>query len=63
MEIVNLPAHFDGKHILPNEPFELEPSAKLAASGIQVDEENEEELTHFPWPILIRTDITATEPT
>lgn len=46
MEIVNLPAHFDGKHILLNEPFELEPSAKLAASVILVDDENEDELTH-----------------
>ncbi|MGD9630428.1 MAG: hypothetical protein AB7V18_14400 [Pyrinomonadaceae bacterium] len=63
MGIVNLPADCDGKHILLNVPHELEPNAKLAARAIQVDEENGDELTHFPWPILIRTDITATEPT
>lgn len=46
MGIVNLPAHFDGKHNLLNEPFQLEPNAKLAASVILVDDENEDELTH-----------------
>jgi ribonuclease PH len=47
MEIVNLPAHFDGKHILLDEPYELERNAKLVVSVIQMDDENEDELTHF----------------
>lgn len=47
MEIVNLPAHFDGKHILLNEPYELEPNAKLVVSVIELDDESENELTHF----------------
>ncbi len=47
MEIVNLPARFDGKHILLNEPYELEPNAKLVVSVIQMDDETEDELTHF----------------
>lgn len=47
MEIVNLPAHFDGKHILLNEPYELEPNAKLVVSVIEMDDESENELTHF----------------
>ena len=34
MEFVNLPAHFDGKLILLNEPYELEPNAKLVVSVI-----------------------------
>jgi len=29
MENVSLRAHFDGKHILLDEPFELEPNAQL----------------------------------
>lgn len=44
MEIVNLPAHFDGKHILLNEPYELEPNAKLVVSVIQMDDDSEDEL-------------------
>ncbi len=47
MEVVNLPAHFDGKHILLNEPYELEPNAKLVVSVIQMDVENDDEVTHF----------------
>lgn len=47
MEIVNLPAHFDGKQILLDEPYELEPNTKLVVSVIQVDDENEDDLTRL----------------
>jgi hypothetical protein len=61
MEIVNLPAHFDGKHILLNEPYELEPNAKLVVSVIQLDDENEDELTNFSLANLERA-YSADEP-
>jgi hypothetical protein len=47
MEIVNLPAHFDGKHILLNESYELEPNAKLVVSVIKADDESDDEITRF----------------
>ncbi|MBK9155159.1 MAG: hypothetical protein IPM25_13230 [Chloracidobacterium sp.] len=47
MEIVNLAAHFDGKHILLNEPYDLEPNAKLIVSVIQMDDDSEDESAGF----------------
>ncbi len=33
METVTLRAHFEGKHILLDEPFELEPNTELIVTG------------------------------
>ncbi|MBK9216587.1 MAG: hypothetical protein IPM59_13520 [Chloracidobacterium sp.] len=35
MEVVNLKAHFDGEHIVLNEPYELEPDTELVVSVVQ----------------------------
>jgi len=37
MEVVNLKAHFDGEHIVLNEPYELEPDAELVVSVVRSD--------------------------
>lgn len=47
MEVVNLPAHFDGKQIRLDEPYELEPNAKLVVSVLRSDNEEEDGLTQF----------------
>ena len=44
METVTLRAHFDGKHILLDEPFELEPNTELIVTVVPrgSDEERED---------------------
>ena len=37
-----IPAHFDGKHILLDEPVELEPNTKLLVTVLPKDIEREE---------------------
>ncbi len=42
MSQVSIPAHFDGKHILLDEPVELEPDAKLIVTVLsRLDGEHE----------------------
>ncbi len=43
MQIVNLQAHFDGKQILLDEPYELEPNTKLVVSVIQMPDTERED--------------------
>ena len=45
MEIVTLQAHFDGKRILLDEPYELAPNTKLIVSVIQMQDEEREDST------------------
>ncbi len=47
MQIVTLQAHFDGKQILLDEPYELAPNTKLVISVIQMQNEEREDGTHF----------------
>ena len=47
MEIVTLQAHFDGKQILLDEPYELAPNTKLIVSVIQMQDEEREDSTRF----------------
>lgn len=47
MEIVTLQAHFDGKQILLDEPYELKPNTKLVVSVIQVADEERTDWTRF----------------
>jgi hypothetical protein len=47
MQIVTLQAHFDGKQILLDEPYELAPNTKLVISVIQLDDEERKEWTRF----------------
>ena len=47
MEIVTLQAHFDGKQILLDEPYELAPNTKLVVSVIQMQDEEREDSTRF----------------
>ena len=35
MSNVSIPAHFDGEHILLDEPFELEPNTKLIVTVLE----------------------------
>jgi hypothetical protein len=43
MATVNLRAHFDGKQILLDEPFQLQPNARLMVTVLHnVDEEHED---------------------
>ena len=42
MEIVTLQGHFDGKQILLDEPYALEPDTKLLISVIQMDADDED---------------------
>jgi hypothetical protein len=37
MEVISLKAHFDGEHIVLNEPYELEPNAELVVSLVRSD--------------------------
>ena len=43
MQIVNLQAHFDGRQILLDEPYELEPNTKLVVSVIDMKNEERED--------------------
>jgi len=47
MQIVNLQAHFDGRQILLDEPYELEPNTKLVVSVIDMKDEEREDWTRF----------------
>jgi hypothetical protein len=47
MQIVTLQAHFDGKQILLDEPYELKPNTKLIVSVIQMQDEERADWTHF----------------
>ncbi len=47
MEIVTLQAHFDGRQILLDEPYEMTPNTKLVVSVIRVSDEEREDLTLF----------------
>lgn len=47
MEIVTLQAHFDGRQILLDEPYEMTPNTKLVVSVIRVPDEEREDLTRF----------------
>ena len=47
METVNLRAHFDGKQILLDEPYELTPNTKLVVSVIQMQSEEREDWTRL----------------
>ncbi len=47
MEIVTLQAHFDGKQILLDEPYELKPNTKLVVSVIQMADEERTDWTRF----------------
>ena len=47
MQIVTLRAHFDGKQILLDEPYELAPNTKLVVSVIQMQDERREDGVRF----------------
>jgi hypothetical protein len=47
MQIVTLQAHFDGKQILLDEPYELAPNTKLVVSVIEMRNEEREDWTRF----------------
>ena len=49
MQIITLQAHFDGKQILLDEPYELAPNTKLVVSVIQTQNEGREDWTRFLW--------------
>lgn len=46
-EIVSLPAHFDGKQILLDEPYTLTPNTKLIVSVIQTVNDEREDWMRF----------------
>jgi len=43
MQIVTLQAHFDGRQILLDEPYELEPNTKLVVSVIEMQNDERED--------------------
>lgn len=43
MKSITLPAHFDGEQIQLDEPFALEPEARLLVTVLPSEEEGEEE--------------------
>ena len=47
MEIVTLQAHFDGRQILLDEPFDMTPNTKLVVSVIRMPDEEREDLMRF----------------
>ncbi|MBC7797962.1 MAG: hypothetical protein H7Z37_13905 [Pyrinomonadaceae bacterium] len=47
MQIVTLHAHFDGKQILLDEPYELVPNTKLIVSLIELKNEERDDWTRF----------------
>lgn len=47
MQIVTLQAHFDGRQILLDEPYELEPNTKLVVSVIQMQNGEREDWTRL----------------
>lgn len=47
MKIVTLQAHFDGKQILLDEPYEIAPNTKLVINLIEMQDEEREDWTHF----------------
>jgi hypothetical protein len=46
-EIVTFQAHFDGRQILLDEPYELAPNTKLVVSVIQMQSDEPEDWTRF----------------
>jgi hypothetical protein len=49
MPIIALPAHFDGERICLDEPFDLEPDAKLIVTVLPRQEPHDE---HDAWVLL-----------
>lgn len=47
MEIVTLQAHFDGRQILLDEPYEMTPNIKQVVSVIRMPDEEREDLMRF----------------
>lgn len=47
MRIITLQAHFDGKQIILDEPYELAPNTKLVVNVIQMQDEEREDWTRF----------------
>lgn len=47
MEIITLQAHFDGKQILLDEPYDLAPNTKLVVSVIRIKDEERESWTRL----------------
>lgn len=47
MQTITLNAHFDGKQILLDEPYELEPNTKLVVSVIGTRNGNRDDWTRF----------------
>ena len=47
MQIITLQAHFDGKQILLDEPYDLKPNTKLVISVIQMPDEERQDSTRF----------------
>lgn len=54
MQIITLQAHFDGRHILLDEPYELEPNTKLVVSVIDMKDEERKDWTRFSMANLER---------
>ncbi len=55
MQTITLDAHFDGKQILLDEPYELEPNTKLVISVIQSQNgSREDDWTNFSMANLER---------
>ncbi len=52
MHALTLPAHFDGKQILLDEPFELEPNAKLIVTVLSKQKRADDE--REAWLLLSR---------
>jgi hypothetical protein len=52
METITLQAHFDGKHILLDEPIELEPGTKLLVTVISTSEADRDEWVTFSMLLL-----------
>ncbi|MFZ5516644.1 MAG: hypothetical protein ACOY90_08395 [Candidatus Zhuqueibacterota bacterium] len=51
MKTITLPAHFDGKKICLDEPFDLEPNTKLIVTILPMNEHDNE---HDAWLLLSR---------
>lgn len=52
MNTISIPAHFDGKHILLDEPYSLEPNARLLVTVLpEQDEEREDWLRLSEQPL------------
>jgi hypothetical protein len=47
MDTISIPAHFDGEHILLDEPVELEPNTKLIVTILPKDDVENESWLHL----------------